>query len=124
MRFSRTGALLAAIVVAVPSPASAQYQPSIPAMMPLQFESWRMVSPVEVGNKLTVRSVELASRKRSHQALLGGFIGAAAGVTVCTVFSTLIDDSAEGGISFCPLDTNLLFGGAGFALGAAIGWSI
>jgi hypothetical protein len=27
-------------------------------------------------------------------------------------------------VSFCPLDSNLLFGGAGFVLGAAIGWAI
>ena len=123
MRFSRAGALIAAIVVAVPSPASAQYQHSTPAM-PLQFESWRMASPLGVSNKPTVRPVDLSSRKRTQQALLGGLIGAAAGVTVCTVFSTLIDDSADRGISFCPLDTNLLFGGAGFVLGAAIGWAI
>jgi hypothetical protein len=36
----------------------------------------------------------------------------------------MINDSAGGGLSFCPLDTNLLFGGAGFVLGAAIGWAI
>jgi hypothetical protein len=45
-------------------------------------------------------------------------------VVVCTAFSTLIDDSVKGGLSFCPLDTNLLFGGAGFVLGAVIGWAI
>jgi hypothetical protein len=36
--------------------------------------------------------------------------------------STLINDSAEGGLSFCPLDTYLLFAGGGFVVGAAIGW--
>jgi len=59
-----------------------------------------------------------------RNALLGGAIGAAAGLVVCTAFSSLINDSAEGGLSFCPLDSNLLFGGAGFVLGAAIGWAI
>jgi hypothetical protein len=38
--------------------------------------------------------------------------------------STLINDSAEGGLSFCPLDTYLLSAGAGFVLGALIGWLI
>jgi hypothetical protein len=43
-------------------------------------------------------------------------------VVFCTVVSTLADDSADSGLSFCPLDSYLLIGGAGFALGAAIGW--
>jgi hypothetical protein len=41
---------------------------------------------------------------------------------LCTAISTLSDDSADGGISFCPFDTYLLMGAAGFVLGAAIGW--
>jgi hypothetical protein len=64
------------------------------------------------------------SRDRGDQALLGGAIGAAAGVVLCTAISTLIDDSADGGLSFCPLDTYLLFAGGGFVLGAVIGWLI
>jgi hypothetical protein len=38
--------------------------------------------------------------------------------------STLVNDSAEGGLSFCPLDSYLLFAGGGFVLGAVIGWLI
>jgi hypothetical protein len=38
--------------------------------------------------------------------------------------STLINDSAEGGLSFCPLDSYFLSAGAGFALGALVGWLI
>jgi hypothetical protein len=45
-------------------------------------------------------------------------------VVFCTAVSTLANDSAEGGLSFCPLDSYLLIGGAGFVLGAAIGWLI
>jgi ABC-type branched-subunit amino acid transport system permease subunit len=66
----------------------------------------------------------VAARDRTRRALLGGAIGAAAGVVFCTAVSTLADDSAEGGLSFCPLDSYLLIGGAGFVLGAAIGWVI
>jgi hypothetical protein len=40
----------------------------------------------------------------------------------CTAVSTLANDSADGGLSFCPLDTYLLMGGAGFIAGAAVGW--
>jgi hypothetical protein len=90
----------------------------------LQFESWRAASPVEVSSKLTFGRLAPNSRNRTRQALIGGAIGAAAGLVVCTAISTLIDDSARGGLSFCPLDTNLLFVGAGFVLGAIIGWSI
>ena len=54
----------------------------------------------------------------------GRTIGAAAGVVFCTAVSTLANDSADGGLSFCPLDSYLLIGGAGFALGFAIGWVI
>jgi hypothetical protein len=122
MRFGHS--LIAALLVTVAGPAQAQYPQPMPAARPLQFESWSAASPGEVSSKLTVARLVPDSRNGTRQALLGGVIGAAAGVVVCTAFSTLINDSAKGGLSFCPLDTNLLFGGAGFVLGAAIGWAI
>jgi ABC-type amino acid transport substrate-binding protein len=64
------------------------------------------------------------SPDRKRHALIGGAIGAALGLAVCTVISTLADDSADGGLSTCPVDTYLLFGAAGFGLGFAIGWAI
>jgi hypothetical protein len=124
MRFGHFVPLIAALVFTVAGPAQAQYPPPIPAARPLQFESWTAAPPVEVSSKLSFARLVPGSRNRTRQALLGGVIGAAAGVVVCTAISTLIDDSAKGGLSFCPLDTNLLFGGAGFVLGAAIGWAI
>lgn len=124
MRFGRFVLPIAGLVLALADPAQAQYPQPIPAARPLQFESWSAASPVEFGSRLTVGRLVVGSRNRTRQALLGGVIGAAAGVVLCTAFSTLIDDSAEGGLSFCPLDTNLLIGGAGFVLGAAIGWAI
>jgi hypothetical protein len=124
VRFSRSVLLIAGLVLARASQAQAQYPLPIPAARPLQFESWSAASPVETSRKLNVGRPVLASRNRTHSALLGGVIGAAAGVVVCTAFSTMINDSAEGGLSFCPLDTNLLFFGGGFVLGAAIGWAI
>jgi hypothetical protein len=63
-------------------------------------------------------------KNRTRQALLGGAIGAVAGFVFCTTISTLTDDSADGGVSFCPLDSTLLIMGGGFAVGAAIGWAI
>jgi hypothetical protein len=38
-----------------------------------------------------------------------------------SAISTIADDSADG-LSFCPFDSYVLIGGAGFLLGAAIGW--
>ena len=68
-------------------------------------------------------SFPAAGAARRH-ALIGGAIGAVAGFALCATISTLADDSAGGGVSFCPLDTALLIMGGGFALGAAIGWAI
>jgi ABC-type branched-subunit amino acid transport system permease subunit len=68
--------------------------------------------------------VVLTLRDRKHRALIGGAIGAAAGLLACTAVSTLANDSADGGLSFCPLDSYLLIGGAGAVLGATIGWAI
>ncbi len=124
MRLGHFVPLFAAIVVAVAAPAQAQYPAPIPAFRPLQFESWSAAIPGKVDSKLTIASLAPGERNRTRQALIGGAIGAAAGLVVCTAFSTLIDDSARGGLSFCPLDTNLLFIGGGFVLGAVIGWAI
>jgi hypothetical protein len=124
VRFNRFVLLIVAPVLAVAGPVQAQHPQPIPAARPLQFESWSAASAVEVSSRLTIGRLIVGSRNRTRSALLGGVIGAAAGVVVCTAFSTLIDDSAKGGLSFCPLDTNLLFGGAGFVLGAVIGWAI
>ena len=124
MRVSRFALPIAGFVLAAAGPAQAEHPQPIPVARPLQFESWSAASPVEASSKLTVGRLALGSPNRTRQALLGGAIGAATGVVLCTAFSTLIDDSADGGLSFCPLDTNLLFGGAGFVLGAVIGWTI
>jgi hypothetical protein len=124
MRCGRFAPLVAGLVLAVAGPAHAQNPGPLPAAMPLRFESWRAASPVDSSSKPNVGRLVAVSRDRKGQALLGGAIGAAAGVVFCTAMSTLINDSAEGGLSFCPLDSYLLFGGGGFVLGAVIGWLI
>jgi hypothetical protein len=91
------------------------------AVLAARFESWRPGPPSEASVSLGLRLAP-APRHRGRNALLGGAIGAAAGVLLCTAVSTIADDSADGGVSFCPLDSYLLIGGAGFALGFAIGW--
>jgi len=86
------------------------------------FESWRPVSPASASRSPRIRVLDQLRTNRTRRVLIGGAIGAAAGVVACTAISTLADDSADGGVSFCPLDTYLLVGGAGFVAGAAVGW--
>jgi hypothetical protein len=102
--------------------AHAQRSRSLPPTAPPRFESWRPAPPIENSN--LVERLVPTHRNRTRHALIGGAIGAVAGFAVCTTISTLADDSANGGVSFCPLDTTLLIMGGGFALGAAIGWAI
>ena len=124
MRYGRFVPLVTGLVLATGRQAHAQSPRPLPAATPLRFESWRPASQLDSSSTLTVGSLVAASRDRGDQALLGGAIGAAAGVVFCTVMSTLINDSAEGGLSFCPLDSYLLFAGRRLVLGAVIGWLI
>ncbi len=124
MRCSRFAPLAAGLVLVVAGPANAQNPRPLPAAAPVRFESWQAAPLSQATSRPTVAPLRVAARDRTRRALLGGAIGAAAGVVFCTAVSTLADDSAEGGLSFCPLDSYLLIGGAGFVLGAAIGWVI
>jgi hypothetical protein len=112
------------LVLAGEVSAQAQNPRPLAEATPLVFESWRPAPALDSGSKVALGQLVAASRDRGDQALLGGAIGAATGVVVCTFISTMIDDSAERGLSFCPLDTYLLFAGAGFVLGAFVGWLI
>jgi hypothetical protein len=125
MRCRRFGLMVAGLLLAVPVLAHAQSPPPLSPVLPLGFESWQAAASVHSSNELTLGPIATtAARNRTRQALLGGAIGAGAGVVFCTVVSSLTNDSAEGGVSFCPLDSYLLIGGAGFVVGAAIGWTI
>ena len=115
--------LMASLIFATASVAHAQSPRPLAAATPLQFESWRPAAALDRGRTPAIGQFVAASRHRTRRALLGGAIGAAAGVVFCTAVSTLANDSADGGVSFCPLDSYLLIGGAGFALGFAIGWA-
>jgi hypothetical protein len=112
------------LLLAIGRPAQAQNPRPLPTAIPVQFESWQPPALFDSSSTLSAGRLVAVSRDRGDRALLGGAIGAAAGVVFCTVVSTLINDSAEGGLSFCPLDSYLLFAGGGFVLGALIGWLI
>lgn len=123
LRHSRWAALVAGLVLVTTHPARAQSAPALPPAIPARYESWE-AAPFQSSSGAVAGRLVAAPRNRKRHALLGGLIGAAAGVVLCTAVSTLSNDSAEGGLSFCPLDSYLLIGGAGFVLGAAIGWVI
>jgi hypothetical protein len=86
------------------------------------FEAWHPVSRASASRSQRIRELDQLRANRTRRVLIGGAIGAAAGVVACTAISTLANDSADGGVSFCPLDTYLLVGGAGFVAGAAVAW--
>jgi hypothetical protein len=116
--------LVAGLVLGAVHPAQAQNPTPIPAAAPVRFESWRAASLDHSSSAVLNGRLVEGQKNAKRQALIGGAIGAAAGVLGCTVVSTLADDSADGGLSFCPLDSYLLIGGAGFVVGATIGWAI
>jgi len=60
------------------------------------------------------------TNNRERNALLGGLIGGVAGVVTCTVISNLAKDPGTG-FSTCTTKGYLIFGGAGFGIGALIG---
>ena len=127
MRRTRLVTTVAAgLVLVLTRPASGQtHQPAHQPVLgeePRHFESWRPASPPDASAKATVPASGVAEQHRTRRALVGGAIGAAAGVILCTAVSTIADDSADGGLSFCPLDSYVLIGGAGFVVGAVIGW--
>ena len=66
--------------------------------------------------------VPAASPHRTRNALIGGVIGAAAGVAVCTVISNIADDAAEDRFTTCTAKGYFLTGGIGFGAGFLVGW--
>jgi hypothetical protein len=114
--------VVAGLLLAGANRAHAQQLQLRPPAPSLRFDSRPAVPPSPALIASVGLRLDAAAPDRTRHALLGGAIGAAAGVVACTVISTLADDSADGGISFCPLDSYLLIGGAGFVVGAVIGW--
>ncbi len=100
-------------------PARAQYPASIPQRQ-AAFASWQPAEIAAPADGPSYQSATAISR-RGRRALIGGAIGAGAGIAVCTVISNLTDDGA-GGFSTCTWKGYLLTGGIGFGVGFAAGW--
>jgi hypothetical protein len=87
------------------------------------FESWTPAEPVAYAARGPVRNVALESRDRAGNAVLGGVIGAAAGVAFCTVVSNIVKDERHGLLHLH--DQGLpLTGGVGFVLGFLVGLTV
>jgi hypothetical protein len=85
--------------------------------------SWAADSVTETIAPAAIR-VRAERGHRIRNALIGGVVGAAAGAIVCTVISTIADDSASARISTCTWKGYLLLGSIGFAAGFGIGLAI
>jgi hypothetical protein len=111
---------LLALLLLLPSAAAAQ-RPGPVAVPSPSFESWE---PGGGSHRAFQRNVLVAgSKDRTRNALLGGAIGALAGVTFCTVVSNLVKDEGTG-FSTCTTSGYLLTGGVGLALGLLVGLAV
>lgn len=120
---NRLTLLIAGLVLASTVPAQAQ-TPQPLAATPIRFESWQPGAPFEPQGDPARVTFAASSRDRARHGLIGGVIGVVAAVAFCTTISTLANDSADRGLSTCPISSYLLMGAAGFAAGFAIGWVI
>ena len=64
------------------------------------------------------------SPHRLRNALIGGAIGTAAGLVVCTAISNITDDAGADRFTTCTAKGYLLTGGVGFGAGFLIGWLV
>ena len=117
---SRFATLITGLLVSLAQPVAAQQAVPVPATRALQFESWQAAA-LDRGSIPAADRIITVTREKKDRWLIGGAVGAPAGIVFCTAISTVIDDSASGGLSFCPLDSYAIMAGAGFVLGAAIG---
>lgn len=85
---------------------------------PDAFASWSPAGLPAADHGTLALSLQAGSR--AGNALLGGAIGAAAGVVFCTVVSNIAKDEGTG-FSTCTTNGYLLTGGIGFALGMVVG---
>jgi hypothetical protein len=114
--------MIGGLLIAGTAPAHSQNPTPLPASRPLRFQSWTPLAPATLPIPSTARPAAL-HRQRGRNALIGGVIGATAGLAVCTVISNLVNDDGAG-FSTCTRKGYLLFGGVGFALGLVVGFSV
>ena len=69
-------------------------------------------------------AVPAPSPHQFRNALIGGAIGAAAGVIVCTAISNIADDAAVDRFTTCTTSGYMLTGSIGFGAGFLVGWLV
>ena len=124
MRYPFTAALLMSAIGMSGQVAAQQVAEPIPAFEPFFAAgqpSGRVLSGPQLPDDLALS--DAAPTHRGRHALIGGLIGAAAGVITCTVISNIANDPGTG-FSTCDATAYLGFGIGGFAVGALIGWLI
>lgn len=90
------------------------------------FSSWASAAREEAsaGRRIVADAVAVPapSPRRLRNALIGGAIGAAAGLVVCTAISNIADDAAVARFTTCTTKGYLLTGSIGFGAGFLVGW--
>src|SRR5262245_20406194 len=123
MRIGRRALLVVALGLTMVGHAGAQQSGPWSAQS-WQFQSWQPAFAIESGQEPVLDGMTAASKNRKQHALVGGIIGAGAGVVFSAVMCEAADDPGDTGASFCSAGRFLLSAGAGFAVGALIGWVI
>lgn len=91
-------------------------------LAPLSLAAMRYTSTRTPNLNVPLR--QEAKSHRGRNAAIGGILGAALGIGVCTGISNIMDDSAKSRVSTCTVGGNLIFGVAGAGVGALIGAAI
>jgi hypothetical protein len=108
------------LLLVVPAAVTAQ-GPRSSVLLDHGFASWEQPS---ASIRPGAVQVPAASPHRVRNALIGGVVGAAAGVAACTVFSNIADDAAADRFTTCTAKGYLLTGGIGFGAGFLVGWLV
>lgn len=117
---SRSLVLLALVVL--PSISLAQGPRAAPVLSgrAAAWESEATVAPIAP----EAVALPAPSPHRFRNALIGGALGAAAGLLVCTAISNIADDAAVNRFTTCTTKGYLLTGGVGFGAGFLVGWLV
>lgn len=112
--------LVVATLLSGAVPLQAQHVGPIPHR-PAAFPAWQPPDLAPRAGSSSTYQAGTALSRRGRRALIGGAIGAVAGLAVCTVISNMTDEGAAG-FSTCTWKGYLLTGGIGFGVGFAAGW--
>ncbi|HEV8600183.1 MAG TPA: hypothetical protein VGQ69_12535 [Gemmatimonadales bacterium] len=117
------------VLLLAAGPAASQQPAALPAIGPtsparlLQSQAAQVLPATQASLADRLRLAALRRRSRGSHALIGGLIGSAAGIVVCTAISNYVKDEGTG-VSTCTTSGYVAFGVGGFAVGALVGYLI